>query len=106
MTPVENAEKKPAGTSEISFVIPLPAAPTVEYINEGEAGKEHATECPGTVAEPKASEGFLCIYTELAGFGTFEEAPAYTAGAVLKISATLPGFPTYGTWAVTAEEEK
>jgi Collagen triple helix repeat (20 copies) len=116
-TTVENALKQVYARTPISFVIPLPAAPTVEFIPKGEEGKVHATECPGTATAPKAKEGFLCIYT---GFEPklgspakplmkFEGAEASEAGAVLEfegeeISGTAyPGFIDHGTWAVTAE---
>ncbi len=103
--PVESPFKTFTATSAISFVVPLASAPTLEYIKVGEAGKEHAVECPGTVEDPKAKEGFLCVYAESAGFGgVLEEispTTTYAAGAFLQFTAAAAGFPIHGTWAVT-----
>ncbi len=92
-----------AGYGAISFTIPLSAAPTVAYINPGQAGKEHATECPGTLEKPEATEGFLCVYAVNNAFAEFEEATPYTVGAYLSFHEGLhAGFTANGTWAVTA----
>jgi Collagen triple helix repeat (20 copies) len=96
------------GVGTVSFVIPLSASPTVEFIKEGEAGKEHAAECPGTTpTEPKAAEGYLCVYTGAGGgaaaHAEFEEAEAFTAGALIKFKGLAAGFTAFGTWAVTAK---
>jgi hypothetical protein len=93
------------GNGSISFNVPLAlgTAPAVEYINPGEEGKEHATECPGTLEDPKAAEGFLCVYALSNAFATFEEATSYTAGAYLSFKeGHEAGFTANGTWAVTA----
>jgi hypothetical protein len=91
----------------LSFAIPFStggAAPIPVYVKAGETG---VTECPGTPAQPKAAEGFLCIYEEVANYGTdgAEPAPeANSAGGHIIVSAADPeerfGF---GTWAVTGE---
>ena len=47
---------------EINFGFSLPAAPTVRYINQGAAPP---AQCPGTVANPQALPGNLCIYERL-----------------------------------------
>ncbi len=100
---VENAFKTIGGVASVSFAIPLAAAPTVEYIGEGEEGLVHATECPGTLSEPKAAEGYLCVYTENQGAGgAFESPHSFAAGAVLQVKEAAVGFEMYGTWAVTA----
>jgi hypothetical protein len=95
--------------SSISFVIPLSAAPIVQFINT--AGEE-AEDCPGTAAAPAAAKGVLCVYRE-PGAGTFLGAEASPGGATLFFSTptkveeggeqvNIPTF-AYGTWAVTAE---
>jgi hypothetical protein len=113
VTPIE-AAYPPAtfGRGAISFGIPLQSAPTVQYVKEGETGVEH---CPGTVANPKADEGFLCLYAAAGEHlgtisNTFEEAETWAVGANLLFVNVCPGCPTghdpgfvvYGTWAVTA----
>jgi Collagen triple helix repeat (20 copies) len=108
VTPVEIPDVLPgyiAGTGAISFVIPLPSAPALVYVKQGQAGIEHATECPGTLAEPKAAEGFLCLYTEFEVGTTFDEgtSAAHSFGAHLAFTGTHQGLYTYGSWAVTAE---
>ncbi len=103
-TPIENGFSSVSASSAISFGIPLTAAPTVEYIKVGEEGKEHATECPGTLTAPKAAEGFLCVYTESPGLdASFEEATPYAVGARLEFTGTTSsvGVAIHGTWAVT-----
>ncbi len=89
------------GNGAISFGIPLSAAPTVEYIKQGEEANEHISECGGTLQDPKAAEGFLCVYTSTEGDATFEEAEAFTAGAELFFQGVAAGLFAHGTWAVT-----
>jgi hypothetical protein len=107
------AEHAVVGKTAISYGIPVttvsPATiPTVVYVKEKEAGIEHVAECPGTVAEPKAAEGFLCIYAQAEPLTTFEEAEGSTdtaGGVVLIFAGTSPtsaGGGAYGSWAVTA----
>jgi hypothetical protein len=89
------------GHGPISFGIPLSSAPTVIYLKEGE---KETTECPGTVEEPKAKEGHLCVYTSVELGTTYEGAEAFTAGALLAFKGLIAGVPVYGTWAVTAPQ--
>jgi hypothetical protein len=103
-SPVGEGKLK-VGNGAISFVIPLTGAPTVEFVKEGEAGKEHTAECPGTPEEPKATEGFLCVYTAGGGSGAaeFEEAISYPSGVLLRFTnGAAAGLNANGTWAVTA----
>ncbi|HEY1687694.1 MAG TPA: collagen-like protein [Solirubrobacteraceae bacterium] len=85
----------------ISFVIPLAAEPTTHFLKPGEG---ETTECPGTVENPEAAEGSLCVYTQ-----GEEDAPAsitvsgYAFGAIVGASGGEPGGIAFGTWAVTAE---
>jgi Collagen triple helix repeat (20 copies) len=92
----------------ISFVIPLSTAPTAVYLNQAEsenkADNKKIAECPGTVAEPRAEPGFLCVYTE------FElNAPpglnvlAHTFGGMIGANTGEAGGAAAGSWAVTAE---
>ena len=76
--------------SAVSFSIPLAAALDnnhVYYVGVEEVEQHTApAECPGTVAEPKAAAGYLCVYEKLS-FG-FEVRPNTTT-AFVKI--TSPG---------------
>ncbi len=113
-------------TGAVSFPIPLE-----EPGNEGSAfgfnqaeteNEEFTANCPGSLAEPQAEPGFLCVYTQFEalshGFGGFVEARNFegdfgaygTTGAILH-GAFLEGsleeekvakVESYGTWAVTA----
>jgi hypothetical protein len=104
---IKNAFGKPEGVGGISFTIPLSAKPAIAYIKEGQAGLEHASECPGTLESPKAGKGFLCVYARSEALATLHETEAFAVGAQLyfqgaEISGTaVTGFAD-GTWAVTA----
>jgi hypothetical protein len=105
----------------LSFAIPLAAeleASQVHYIKAN--GKEikppfeevEPEQCPGTVTEPKANAGNLCIYTfelenglayykSMKNPATGEEGAAMT-GVDFEVFATGNGLKGMGTWAVTA----
>jgi hypothetical protein len=67
------------------------------------------THCPGTVAEPKATSGYLCVYTNLAESATpigvaeptGQSAGAGISGAIYFLEADNNTAQAYGTWAVT-----
>jgi hypothetical protein len=108
MSTVESVVGK-IGVASISYGIPLEAAPTLEYIKSGQAGTEHATECPGTETVPKAKEGFLCVY-DISGsnFNTFVpvgtgDSASLAVGATMQFEGSIAGLPSTGSWAVTAE---
>jgi hypothetical protein len=94
----------------LSFSIPLEynAASLIhsEILAEGE---EETTNCPGTAIEPKALEGFLCVYTHTGaptpvttyGIG-IGSGGVGTTGAILRIPANKGGLEVEGSWAVTA----
>lgn len=96
----------------VSFNIPLSAAPTVHVIRESGLEKEFpsGTEveqpaCPGTVAEPAAEAGSLCLYIQSELNVGLVYAPlvkSYKTGAVVPFLTTNTGASAYGTWAVTA----
>ena len=89
------------GQDAISFVIPLPAAPTLELEPEGYEGTAGAN-CPGKASEPQAKEGFLCMYTQgKVGVTTLEVSEAQAFGARLLFGGTS-GAIVFGSWAVTA----
>jgi hypothetical protein len=124
------AGSKPLGSNgvlrvPISFPVPLAAglpAENVHFINL--AGKEvvevGVTEnvshpaCPGTVEEPSAAPGHLCVYT---GYNSFDlitsqnnqitsaknSGGTSTAGAILLLHPIEEESAAEGAWAVTAE---
>jgi hypothetical protein len=100
----------------ISFSIPLAAPPSgakVHYVTHAEwSGHTAPAECAGTVAEPSAASGSLCVYEfEGANVKLHTISPlsagggpgADTAGAFLWFEAEA-GEPriAWGSWAVTA----
>jgi hypothetical protein len=86
-----------------SFNIPLTQAPAIAYVKSGEVNE---AKCPGgSVTNPTAAPGFLCVYEELGNakinhFPPFDK--AYTTGATLGFVSTEPLQTARGTWAVTA----
>lgn len=96
----------------ISFGVQLPAAPARNIVLAGST-----TQCPGTVADPDAAPGQLCIYVgDRVNNGTIETVTdAPTVGGLPTIGGTSrqgagvvvvsagPGtFGARGSWAVTA----
>jgi hypothetical protein len=75
--------------------------PTIHLIAKGEAGKEHAAECPGSVNLPLAAKGNLCLYTSEDQGLTLLEAFPSTSGALLTFKGPTQAAAA-GTWAVTA----
>jgi len=90
-----------------------------EEVN-GDKEKEHSQFCTGSVSQPTAEPGNLCVYVATeenvvfttavggvldpatgTGLGTGEEGAGET-GAVLSSFATEPEGTSFGTWAVTA----
>lgn len=91
---------KSEGGTAISFGIRLLLPPEVHLIAEGEEGNEHATECPGTVALPRAAKGNLCLYTAEDQGLELEESFPFISGALFKFKGP-PNKAAAGTWAVT-----
>lgn len=95
-------------TGQISFPFPLSVAPSVEVLSAGDSA---TTNCPGTVAEPEAAPGYLCIY-ESSQFNrssivVFNDqgiaSSASPQGVGISILSTAAGLAySAGTWAVTA----
>jgi hypothetical protein len=97
------------GWDNISFGFRLSAAPAVHFIA---AGTTAPSECPGTVADPKANPGNLCVYEQdflnrgsvtifRAGPPAVDAADRSGAGLWLQPQAAGNSW-SYGTWAVTA----
>jgi collagen triple helix repeat protein len=105
------------GFASISFAIPLASAleqSQVFFISEGAAAPE---QCPGTVTNPAAKPGNLCVYEQNAGgLATSPVFPAVNdpstifgggagaAGAyiLLSLAEGETAGTAWGTWAVTA----
>jgi len=101
---------------EFSFNIPLEEKPKVVWVNKAGNGVYTGSEgtvadCPGTVAEPDAEPGFLCLYTKFLQSEPFDQTPTMSdgtgvtsgAGVVREVKFTPIGLAS-GTWAVTAHE--
>jgi collagen triple helix repeat protein len=93
-------------TDEISYAYPLAAAPTINIVHAGGAS---TPACPGTVANPTATAGNLCIYVgredvTLAAFNATAGGGGKYGARILP-SGAIPDNSDYeddGTWAVTA----
>lgn len=92
------------GYMPISFNIPLSTAPEIRIIGKKAPSTD---ECPGSVGDPQATPGFLCIYAGELFTGTlFTFDPAQGAGderygIILGLKPTATSAIAYGTWAVT-----
>jgi hypothetical protein len=96
---VAPGESEGAGT--VSFVIRTVIPPEVHLIAKGQAGKEHATECPGSTNLPLAARGNLCLYLVEDQGLTLVETFSSTSGAVLTFKGPSKAAAA-GVWAVTA----
>jgi hypothetical protein len=101
------ATTKQSAQASASFNIPLAASvlPVPEVVGEGELP---TTNCPGEVADPKAKEGFFCVYVGELLEGTNVTPGGFgqnTSGFILRffnVEASLEEGGN-GTWAVTAK---
>jgi hypothetical protein len=89
-----------------SFNIPLKKALTVAKVKKLKEGEGETAECPGTASDPKAAEGFLCIYTlaEEKKFQFFSEPFLFKSGWGSIVGALEAEGLAVGTWAVTSAE--
>jgi hypothetical protein len=97
--------------SGVDFGFRLPSAPTPHYLN---AGAPATAECPGSVANPQAASGHLCVYESSSSNATLRRtcdpetggclfASSNREGIGVAISATSTGTVwAIGSWAVTA----
>ena len=100
------------GTAELDTTISFPLepsmAPTVELMTPGEPS---TTQCPGSVSDPQAIPGYLCVYEveTLGGPVTYSNPTTNSAGSASQFGVNLtetssggPGeFNATGTWALT-----
>jgi hypothetical protein len=96
--------------ADISFAIPLAAAPNGHFLASGAAA---TTECPGTAAAPTAAPGHLCIYegfVDNMSLQSFQDPVTASTGSttrpygvgVVGVSTAGGTFISSGAWAVTA----
>jgi hypothetical protein len=101
----------------LSFPVPLAARLDEAHVHFMEVGAASTEECPGTVEEPKAASGNLCVYAELtegmasgrvitpgfAAFFTKNEVGALKSGAELIVvtNGEATRHLEDGSWAVT-----
>lgn len=85
----------------ISFGLPMKGLPTIKVVKKNQEGTEHAAECPGNLAVPKAAKGVLCLYTaeEAAGMALQSATPTPYGGVVTFFGT--PGTGSAGVWAAT-----
>jgi hypothetical protein len=96
--------------ASFSFGIPLASAPTMNFLDEAGTAKVGSnTKCTGSVSDPKAAAGNLCVYTAFEPEEASEKPTFGTSNPVTSKGGAVigPNFPTeggyaYGTWAVTA----
>lgn len=103
-------------TSSISFNLtyPDPEGPELHFVTFEEVEEEEApAACPGSLTNPEAEPGNLCVYaqkaTAVTSPGTFEKSTTEAAGHLDAHGVTLYFFSVQfnvdaGTWAVTAPE--
>lgn len=91
---------KGAAAASISFGLPIPALPNIVIVKKDQEGTEHAAECPGSLAVPKAAKGNLCLYTGQEAGLEFQAAVPSPYGAIISYLG-IPGTGNAGTWAVT-----
>ncbi len=88
----------------ISFPVPVKGPLTRYWIAYGDTPPAN---CPGSVANPKANPGYLCVYestyTNVNYRGTAQLGDNPVKGAILEFTSSAAGmYWSYGVWAVTA----
>jgi hypothetical protein len=96
--------------AQISFPLSLPAEPIeVQLIGPDGGYPDPTPECSGTVEEPKAKPGFVCIYEApqgIANIAFLDIIPEQLRFGVLvdpQVEDTAAKAEVHGTWAVTAK---
>jgi hypothetical protein len=87
---------------QVSYPIPLSFSPAINFIGEGGAATAN---CPGSVDDPTATAGNLCIYAGREDVGvSIENVPASGKFGFLMFSEAVEGqnYEEFGSWAVTA----
>ena len=97
----EVAPGQSEGAGTVSFVIRTVVPPEIHLIAKGQAGQEHAAECPGSTSLPLAAKGNLCLYTVEDQGLILAETFSSASGAVLTFKGPSRAAAA-GVWAVTA----
>lgn len=86
-----------------SFIFPLTETPAGHFINDGETPP---AECPGSVTEPQAAPGHLCVYegpnNSTSNVSIGSESDQYGFGLLMFITGGGTFGWSIGSWAVTA----
>jgi len=112
--PNENGE----ANGVISFPVPLASVPTIVLIRRKQPQNEEGdptTQCPGSVLNPQAAPGFVCVYesknadnTKLEAFSPYDDTGHTATRFGVGLFLTAPQNPnsthrtSSGSWAVTA----
>lgn len=95
---------------QISFPLALPTEPTeVQIIGLGGGYENPTEECPGTVQEPKAKPGFVCIYVSIfnnANIAFMDHVGLHEKYGILlnpQVTNVSEKAEAIGTWAATAK---
>jgi collagen triple helix repeat protein len=107
---LSEGEFGPEALVPISFTIPLEAALDFNHTIKVPAGDPPTSHCTGgTVLNPKADPGYLCVYTAPAGADALGVASpgivnsgTGTSGALISAGGGTLGESAGGSWAVTA----
>lgn len=104
------ATNNPSGEfadTAVSYPVALSAAPVLHFIGSGQSAGEF---CPGTVSQPEAKPGHLCVYESTStNRDAGDVAFLYGGGrdrfgfglSVLAQSGTAGLYGSFGSWAVT-----
>jgi hypothetical protein len=93
----------------ISFPLHLSFEPVLKFVKPSQSGTPGAVAgCPGTIEEPEADAGNVCIYATGEGLG--EVSNLLSSEGITRRGGVVLGFPVnggsgsfeFGTWAVTA----
>jgi hypothetical protein len=91
------------GGTSISYPIPMPGTLTNRYIDAGGAPTD---DCPGTVSNPAAEPGFLCVYAAVrigsSSGGGFLGSSRFGTSVLATDNGTAGDLYEAGTWAATA----
>jgi hypothetical protein len=99
---VESGEGVPDAGQGYTYQFPLTAPASEHFLASGE---KPTTECPGSVEDPKAAPGNLCLYeganhsNDSVALGS--ESSKFGFG-ILVVRKAAGGFWSIGSWAVTA----
>lgn len=88
------------GVDALSFGAAMSSQPKVKFVADGQPAP---ASCRGTVSDPKAARGYLCIFESI-GMNRLVSlgAPTPTGGFIFINSAGAGEFESVGSWAATA----